>query len=177
MLPGALCFFKKEIIISKLQCSQGALRYARKERGLKSKPLVGCQEEEMYICVDFDGTVVDHRYPDIGEPVPGAVSWLQRLQRHGAKLILFTMRSNRSEGINLLRDAVQYMETNSIKLFGVNRNPDQDTWTSSPKAYADVYIDDSAFGCPLIHPKGFSRPCVDWKKVGPQLEHMLLSRR
>ncbi len=131
----------------------------------------------MYICVDFDGTMVDHRYPDIGEPVPGAATWLQRLQRHGAKIILFTMRSNRAEGMNLLRDAVLYMETNGIKLFGINRNPDQDAWTSSPKAYGDVYVDDSAFGCPLIQPKGFARPCVDWKKVGPQLEHMLLSRR
>jgi hypothetical protein len=131
----------------------------------------------MYICVDFDGTVVDHRYPDIGEPVPGAIIWLKKLQRHGAKLILFTMRSNNPEGSNLLSNAVQFFETNDIKLYGVNRNPDQDSWTSSPKAYGDVYVDDSAFGCPLTQPKGFARPCVDWKVVGPQLEHMCLSNR
>ncbi len=131
----------------------------------------------MYICVDFDGTVVDHRYPEIGEPVPVAVAWLKRLQFLGAKIILFTMRSNRAEGMNLLQDAVRYLEENGIQLFGVNRNPDQDIWTSSPKAYGEVYVDDSGFGCPLIQPKGFARPCVDWKKVGPQLEHMLLSRK
>jgi trehalose-6-phosphatase len=131
----------------------------------------------MYICVDFDGTVVDHRYPDIGEPAPGAITWLKKLQRHGARLILFTMRSDRQEGRTLLRDAVQYLEDNGIKLYGVNHNPDQDDWTSSPKAYGDVYVDDSAFGCPLIKPIGFARPCVDWKVVGPQLEHMCLSRR
>ena len=131
----------------------------------------------MYICVDFDGTVVDHRYPDIGEPVPVAVAWLKRLQLLGAKIILFTMRSNRAEGMNFLQDAVVYLEENGIQLFGVNRNPDQDIWTSSPKAYGEVYVDDAAFGCPLIQPKGFARPCVDWKKVGPQLEHMLLSRK
>ncbi|KJR96740.1 MAG: hypothetical protein VR65_27215 [Desulfobulbaceae bacterium BRH_c16a] len=131
----------------------------------------------MYICIDFDGTVVDHRYPDIGQPVPGAIAWLKKLQRHGAKLILFTMRSNSPEGSNLLLNAVQYLESNGIKLYGVNRNPDQDIWTASPKAYGDVYIDDSAFGCPLIMPKGFTRPCVDWKIAGPQLEHMCLNRR
>ena len=130
----------------------------------------------MYICVDFDGTLVDHRYPDIGEPVPGAITWLKRLQKKGAKLILFTMRSNVSESSAYLRDAVAYLESNGIKLYGVNRNPDQLSWTVSPKAYGDVYVDDSAFGCPLVHPKGFARPCVDWKKVGPQLEHMCLSR-
>jgi hypothetical protein len=61
-------------------------------------------------------------------------------------------------------------------LYGINRNPEQDAWTSSPKAYGELYIDDAAFGCPLMFPKGFARPCVDWKKVGPHVEHMLLSR-
>ena len=130
----------------------------------------------MYICVDFDGTVVDHRYPDIGEPVPLAIKWLQRLQDCGARLILFTMRSDNPRTGNLLTDAVEYLEKNGIKLYGINTNPDQKVWTSSPKAYANVYVDDLAFGCPLLHPKGFARPCVDWKKVGPQLEHMYLSR-
>ena len=131
----------------------------------------------MYICVDFDGTLVDHRYPVLGEPVPGALDWLKRLQVLGARLILFTMRSNTKECGQLLREAVQYLENNGIKLYGVNRNPDQDDWTTSPKAYGDIYIDDSAFGCPLIHPRGFARPCVDWKIVGPQLERLCLSRR
>jgi len=128
----------------------------------------------MYICIDFDGTVVDHRYPYVGDPVPLAVDWLQRFAELGAKLILFTMRSDGAEGEELLRDAVQYFEKNNIQLFGINRNPDQDSWTSSPKAYAHIYIDDAAFGCPLIHPATFNRPCVDWKQVGPAVEARLL---
>ncbi len=129
----------------------------------------------MYICVDFDGTIVDHRYPEIGEPVPMAIKWLLRLQSSGARIILFTMRSDSAKTGNLLSNAVKYLEGNGIKLYGINSNPDQKEWTSSPKAYANVYIDDLALGCPLIHPKGFARPCVDWKKAGPQLEHMCLS--
>ena len=131
----------------------------------------------MFIGLDFDGTVVDHRYPDIGEPVPGAIKWLKRLQQSGARIILFTMRSNNSDTGNLLGEAVKYLEKNGIRLYGINKNPDQDEWTSSPKVYANVYIDDSAFGCPLVQPKGFSRPCVDWKVVGPQVEHMCLNMR
>lgn len=131
----------------------------------------------MYICVDFDGTVVDHRYPDIGAPVPGAIPWLVRLQQQGARIILYTMRSNNMETGDLLRKAVKYMEANGVRLYGVNRNPDQDDWTSSPKAYGDVYVDDSAIGCPLVQVAGFARLCVDWETVGPHLEHMLLSRR
>ena len=154
-------------------------RQIRLEQPIKE---IGVFDVPVHLHADVDAAVlpsVDAVTMPFGwlEPVPGAVSWLQRLQRHGAKIILFTMRSNRSADMALLQDAVQYMEENSIRLFGVNRNPDQDTWTTSPKAYADVYIDDAAFGCPLIQPKGFARPCVDWKKVGPHVEHMLLSRR
>ena len=130
----------------------------------------------MYICVDFDGTLVDHRYPEIGQPVPEAIKWLKKFQGYGARLILFTMRSDSERFGPLLTDAVNYLKSNNISLFGINHNPDQDDWTKSPKAFGDLYIDDSAFGCPLIQLKGFARPCVDWKKVGPHVEHLLLSR-
>ena len=131
----------------------------------------------MYICIDFDGTVVDHRYPCVGDPVPLAVHWMQRWVELGARLILFTMRSDGGEGRDFLSDAVEYFTVNNIQLFGINRNPDQDSWTSSPKAYGQIYIDDAAFGCPLIHLPTFSRPCVDWKKVGPAVEEILLESR
>ena len=131
----------------------------------------------MYICVDFDGTIVDHQYPEIGKPVPAAIKWLKRIHQSGGKLILYTMRSDGGTMGDVLSDAVNYLKSEGIELFGVNENPTQKSWTSSPKVYGEIYIDDAAFGCPLIHPKGFARPCVDWKKVGPQVEHICLSRR
>ncbi len=130
----------------------------------------------MYICVDFDGTVVDHNYPSIGEPAPNAIKWLRRLQIYGARIILFTMRCDSEKQGPLLQEAVAYLQSNGVHLYGINRHPDQDDWTSSPKAYGHVYVDDAAIGCPLTHPKGFHRPCVDWKKVGPMLEKMLLGK-
>ena len=118
----------------------------------------------MYICVDFDGTMVDHCFPEIGTPVPLAIQMLRGLVNEGHKIILFTMRSN-NEKRNFLDEAVAYMENAGIELYGINRNPSQDSWTSSPKAYAHLYIDDAAFGCPLIQPENFNRMCVDWSKV------------
>ncbi len=131
----------------------------------------------MYICIDFDGTVVDHRYPYVGDPVPLAIDWLLRWQELGAKLILFTMRSDDGEGQELLSDAVRYLRENGVELFGVNQNPDQLSWTASPKAYGQLYIDDAAFGCPLTHPATFNKPCVDWREVGPAVEKLLLQSR
>jgi len=51
-----------------------------------------------------------------------------------------------------------------VPLVGINGNPEQGSWTISPKAYAHIYIDDAALGCPLIKPYQ-SRPYVDWKAV------------
>ncbi len=119
----------------------------------------------MYICVDFDGTIVDHRFPKIGPPVPGALEWLHNFQKNNIKIILFTMRSDGQIHGDVLTQACNYLSDNGIVLYGVNHNPDQDTWTTSPKAYGHLYIDDAAVGCPMIHPKGFMRPCVNWEEI------------
>jgi len=128
----------------------------------------------MYICIDFDGTLVDHAYPQVGEPAPLALHYLKKFETLKAKLILFTMRSDKSKSTQYLTDAVNYLEKNGINLYGINVNPSQHHWTSSPKAFGHLYIDDAAFGCPLIHPPNFLRPCVNWKLVGPKVEQQII---
>ena len=121
----------------------------------------------MKIAVDFDGTIVDHRFPEIGKPCPGAFDWLRQLHAAGAKLILSTMRSDRPER-PYLAEAVQFCRERGVCFYGINRDPDQDGWTTSPKAYAECYIGDDALGCPLWdNPRLGGRPVVDWNRVGP----------
>jgi hypothetical protein len=121
----------------------------------------------MTINIDFDGTVVSHEYPLIGKDI-GSIPVLKKMLESGCKLILFTMRSG--EG---LAAAVKWFEDNDIPLFGINKNPTQGVWTNSPKSYAELMIDDSALGIPLIFDQNISRrPFVDWKIV----EEMLLAR-
>lgn len=115
------------------------------------------------IAVDFDGTVVTHAYPCVGSDI-GAVPVLQELIANDDRLILYTMRSGR-----LLDDAVSWFARNGIPLYGVNENPGQREWTQSPKIFADLYIDDSALGCPIRFEDGIKRPFVDWKKVRQRL--------
>jgi len=66
-----------------------------------------------------------------------------------------------------LDEAVRWLMWHDIILHGINHNPNQDSWTDSPKAYGHLYIDDAAFGCPLSTVKGFARQSVDWGIVGP----------
>lgn len=126
-----------------------------------------------YVGIDFDGTVVMHEYPEIGAPVPGAFTWLSRFQEGGAKLILWTMRSDAGPvGQNKLTEAEAFCLDNGIEFYGVNKNPTQRTWTKSPKAYCHLYIDDAAFGCPLVIPE-VGRPYVDWSVVGPAVMQLI----
>ena len=121
--------------------------------------------------IDFDGTCVEHDYPRVGADVPGAVDTLLALVDQGHELILWTMRSG-----DVLEEALAWFEARGIPIRGANVNPDQRSWTDSPKVYAQVYIDDAALGCPLIHPaaesqgKSESRPYVDWPAVRRQLQ-------
>lgn len=117
------------------------------------------------IAVDFDGTCVEHNYPAIGMDVEGAVDVLRELNKHGHRIILNTMRSGQR-----LEAAVRWFRDRKIELWAVNRNPEQEQWTTSPKVYADIYIDDSALGCPLIFLEGVRRPVVNWSKVRQLLE-------
>lgn len=113
----------------------------------------------MIIAIDFDGTCVTHEYPRIGLTI-GAGPVLVSLVHKGHKLVLNTMRSGQE-----LQDAVDWFKQYNIELYGVNENPTQKEWTSSPKVYADLYIDDAALGCPLTSTWGVARPYVDWGKV------------
>ena len=148
----------------------------------------------MEICIDFDGTCVTHEFPKVGKDI-GAVPVLKRLIEHGHNLILFTMRSDidnpKSEeygiipkGGKYLTDAVNWFKENGIELYGINKNPNQQGWTLSPKAYGQLYIDDAALGCPLKQdykddpdPKWNDvvrdgRPYVDWEAVEHHLTAM-----
>lgn len=130
----------------------------------------------MIIAIDFDGTCVKNAFPNIGESI-GAESALKELTTKGHKLILYTMRSNRpitgdtgDANIhdvtgNFLDDAVKWFKDNNIPLYGIQTNPTQIRWTTSPKCYAELYIDDAALGCPLKRDNDYEMPYADWDKI------------
>ncbi len=118
---------------------------------------------EATIAIDFDGTVVTHEYPEIGEDA-GAVPVLKELLANGDRLILNTMRSGR-----LLTEAQAWFRRNDLPLYASNENPHQKKWTDSPKVHADLYIDDTALGCPVKFIDGVRRPVADWVRIREQL--------
>lgn len=95
------------------------------------------------IAVDFDGTIVEHEYPEIGKEKLFAFQTLKELEKRGALLILWTFRTGPE-----LDEAVEYCRKNGLEFYAVNRNYPEEKYdeTVSRKIDADIFIDDRNIG-------------------------------
>jgi hydroxymethylpyrimidine pyrophosphatase-like HAD family hydrolase len=109
------------------------------------------------IAVDFDGTIVEHQYPEIGKEKLFAFRTLRELEKKGARLILWTFRTGKE-----LEAAVEYCRENGIEFYAVNKNyPEEIVDESvSRKIDADIYIDDKNIG-------GFPGWSEVWQMIYP----------
>ena len=100
----------------------------------------------MRIAIDFDGTIVEHRYPRIGKEIPFAIATLKQLQNERHLLVLWTVREGK-----LLDEAVDFCRKRGLEFYAVNANhPEEEVRNdmTSPcrKVVADLYIDDLNVG-------------------------------
>ena len=96
----------------------------------------------MVIACDFDGTIVEHRYPAIGEERPFACEVLRRLIHDRHKLILWTVREGK-----LLDDALSWCKERGVEFYAVNSDTSEIFNEAKDKNFscklnADVFIDD-----------------------------------
>ena len=70
----------------------------------------------MIIAVDFDGTVVEHRYPEIGEERLFAIDTLKAFMREGHQLVLWSVREGK-----LLDDAVEWCRQRGVEFYAVTK--------------------------------------------------------
>lgn len=103
------------------------------------------------IALDFDGTVVAHAYPGIGEDL-GAIPWLLKAQKAGAEFFIWTCRGGKE-----LREAEEWLRGKGVDLIPPPYLP------GGEKANADIYVDDKNFRAP-VGVKG-----LVWGYVGPVL--------
>ncbi|HSI70034.1 MAG TPA: hypothetical protein VK941_07365 [Gillisia sp.] len=95
------------------------------------------------IAVDFDGTIVENRYPGIGKPVLFAFETLKKLQQEGHHLILWTYRSGKE-----LEEAVYFCRSKGLDFYAINKSYPEEIYEESisRKIQADVFIDDRNIG-------------------------------
>lgn len=99
--------------------------------------------KKLTIAVDFDGTLVEEKYPEIGKEKEDAFEVLIRLHNDGHRLLLWTYRHGRT-----LREAIEFCKQKGVEFYAVNKNfPEEEYDTSVPrKLLADIYIDDRNIG-------------------------------
>jgi hypothetical protein len=109
------------------------------------------------IAVDFDGTIVEHEYPEIGKEKLFAFLTLKELNKKGARLILWTFRAGKE-----LDDAVEFCRNNGVEFYAVNKNYPEEIFneTVSRKIDADIFIDDKNVG-------GFPGWSEIWQMLNP----------
>ena len=98
----------------------------------------------MTIAIDFDGTIVEHRYPEIGREIPFAIDTLKMLARDGHRLILWGVR----EGA-LLEEAIAWCRARGVEFYAANKDFPEETTKHdnfSRKLKVDLFIDDRNVG-------------------------------
>lgn len=95
------------------------------------------------IAVDFDGTIVEDKYPGIGKPLLFAFETLKMLQTDGHRLILWTYRTGKA-----LDEAVEFCKKHGIEFYAVNKNFAEEIFNENTprKLNADIFIDDRNVG-------------------------------
>ncbi len=98
------------------------------------------EERKGIIAVDFDGTLCEDKWPEIGEPNQKLINDLITAQKVGERLILWTSRFG-----DLLTNAVEWCKEKGLIFDAVNDNlPEivEKFGSNSRKIFADTYIDD-----------------------------------
>lgn len=96
----------------------------------------------MVIAVDFDGTIVEHKYPEIGREIPGAIDALKNLAQRN-KVILWTVREGKR-----LEEAIEFCAKRGLTFYAANSDEPDMQWDGrgARKLRADVFIDDANLG-------------------------------
>ena len=96
----------------------------------------------MIIALDFDGTIVQHKYPEIGSEIPFATATIRKLIEEQHCIILWTVRRGK-----LLQDAVDWCKERGIEFYAINKSyPEEEPGEGYAKVNADLFIDDRNLG-------------------------------
>jgi len=97
----------------------------------------------MIIAVDFDGTIVEHRYPAIGKELPFAFETIKALQKKQHQIILWTYRTGKE-----LEEALKFCKKKGVEFYAVNSSYPEEQYDEniSRKINADLFIDDRNIG-------------------------------
>jgi len=116
----------------------------------------------MIIAVDFDGTIVENKYPKIGQEIIFAIDTLKALNKKGHQIILWTFRSGKQ-----LEEAVTFCEKRGVEFYAINKSYPEEVYeeTISRKINADLFIDDRNIGGMLSWGEIYQKICPEESRI------------
>lgn len=125
----------------------------------------------MDIYLDFDGTVVEHDYPNIGKLSPNALEVIKKLQTAGHTIILNTMRVEFED--DSMQEALDFINLNeTVTGINISRQTKHKVYPQRwnlDKIEDEIYIDDITPNIPLIKATEVDGMMVDWLEIEKQL--------
>lgn len=122
--------------------------------------------KRLVIAIDFDGTIVESRWPDVGQPLIGAIESIKKLHKRGHKIIIWTCRTGEP-----LDKAMRWLIANKVPYDAINANLPERIKAyrgDTRKVSADLYVDDKSLG--MRHVK----PSEIWDMVRREVNRMTL---
>ncbi len=127
------------------------------------------EELPKIIAVDFDGTLVEDRWPEIGSPNIELFEILKSLrQNYGIKIILWTCRNYHDKYGDMLEEAIKFCQKQGLEFDAINENireVQKFTGEDTRKVYADVYIDDKGIAEDVIPARWLSKVGLSWNEI------------
>ena len=99
--------------------------------------------KHLIIAIDFDGTIVEDAYPNIGKPMIFAFETMKKLQSEGHRLILWTYRTDKK-----LQEAVNFCKQQGLEFYAINKSYPEEEFDGkiSRKINATFFVDDRNIG-------------------------------
>jgi uncharacterized HAD superfamily protein len=100
--------------------------------------------KKLVIAIDFDGTICESHWPEIGHEIPGAVQTIKRLHKHGHKIIIWTCRTG-----DALDKVIHWLIQHRVPYDAINANLPERIKAykgDTRKVSADLYVDDKGLG-------------------------------
>jgi len=98
--------------------------------------------KRLVLGIDFDGTIVEEAFPEIGAIKPKTVQLMKDAIKNGHLVIIWTARSGLA-----LKKAKWFLDLNDIPYHYINENP-EDPYAlrgeQGRKIFCDFYLDDRA---------------------------------
>lgn len=100
------------------------------------------EERPLIVAIDFDGTIVDNGFPEVGTPMPYAADMIRKLHADGCYIIIWTCRYTPEH----IGEMVEYLNDSNIPYHKINENADFLDFKPYPKIFYNILIDDRMLG-------------------------------